>query len=249
MNTQPLSKNQLKEYRALKQSKFRKSSGLFIAEGVRLCQDLLDTEIQLEAAVTPSGFDTFELPRGLQTFTATSVQMEQLSDSRNPQDVIFICRIPAQAELPKPNSNQIILCLDRISDPGNLGTLLRTARWFGVETVLLSSECADPYNPKVVRASMGAVGSIGMRTQVDLDVFCQEWQSMGGRAFALDMEGSNIRELENQQPALIVVGSEAHGISPELRETCQTITIPGSGSAESLNAAMAAGIALWELSV
>ena len=242
-----LSKAQVSEYRSLKQSKFRQATGLFLLEGVRLCQDVIASGLELEACITLENFDDIEIPDQTPRLTANQVQLEQLSDSRSPQPIICIGFIPIEQPLPQPDQSELVLVLDRIADPGNLGTILRTARWFGVKDVVLSIDCADPFNPKAVRASMGAIAAVNLHRHIDLESYLGEWKQNEGSVLALDTRGEPLRGRKISGPTLLIAGSEAHGVDPALLELAEGVSIPGSGDGESLNAAMATGIALWEL--
>ena len=246
--TSILTRALLQQYRGLKQSKGRQATGWFLLEGQRLCRDVLDSLLEIEAAVVADSFDAFALPPDLSIYTATRVQGEQLADSRSPQDIFLIARIPKTRSLPKPSDVRKVLALDRIADPGNVGTLLRSARWFGIETVLLSPQCADPYNPKTVRSSMGAIGALDIHRHVDLIAYCEDWVTAGGKLVGLDMTGAAIQDHDFQMPMVLIVGSEAHGLDPKLASRAKCLKIPRAGSGESLNAAMAGTIALWEWS-
>ena len=250
MNSLPalLTNAQAASYRALKRSKYRRLEGLFLLEGARLCEEALHSDLDIVACITSKNFEKISIPPGVKHFEASPVQIEQISDSKSPQGIICIARIPDNPKKPDVGSTKLLLVLDRISDPGNMGTIFRSALWFGIEDILLGPECVDPYSPKVVRGSMGAIGTLNINTSSDLCESAREWQSAGGQVAALHMQGTAIHTFIQEKPLFLVVGSEAHGVEPELLNLSVPISIEKPGAGESLNAAMATGIALFELS-
>jgi len=243
-----LTNAQTSSFRALKRSKFRKLEGLFLLEGVRLCQEAFQSDLEIIACITSKNFDKIPIPPDLQHFEATPVQIEQISDSKSPQGIICVARIPENNADPETTSTKILLVLDHISDPGNMGTIFRSALWFGVRDILIGPECVDPYSPKVVRGSMGAVGTLKLYTSNDLGASAEVWKIAGGEVAALHMKGDALQTFKSEKPLFLIIGSEAHGVDPALLEISTTLTIEKQGSGESINAAMAAGIALYELS-
>lgn len=238
---------QSSSYRALKRSKIRKQEGLFLLEGIRLCEEAFNSNLEIIACITSKNFDRIEIPQGIQRFDATPVQIEQIADSKSPQGIICIARIPDPPQPPVVDKTKILLVLDRISDPGNMGTIFRSALWFGITDILLGPDCVDPYSPKVVRGSMGAIGTLRLHTSDDLQSSVKSWKTEGGEVAALHMEGISLRGFKNDKPLFLVVGSEAHGVDEKLLELSTPISIEQVGAGESLNAAMATGIALYAL--
>jgi TrmH family RNA methyltransferase len=242
-----LSKADVARYRNLKQSKFREQERLFLLEGVRLCEEAFNSNLDITCCITVKGFDKVAIPAGLSQLEANQTQLEQISDSRNPQGIICIANIPKPSAFPSPGAKAIVLVADRISDPGNLGTIFRTALWFGVTDILLGPGCVDPYNPKVVRSSMGAIVAINLHFSDDLISSVTDWQKAGGNIVALHMSGEPLNAFKPKKGLILIIGSEAHGVDPELLELSRCLSIEKPGQGESLNAAMATGIALYEL--
>lgn len=242
-----LTNAQTSSYRALKRSKYRKQEGLFLLEGTRLCEEALASDLDIIACITSKTFGQLQLPEEVRHFEATPVQIEQISDSKSPQGIICIARIPELHSKPDATNTQLLLVLDRLSDPGNMGTIFRSALWFGVTDILLGPECVDPYSPKVVRGSMGAIGTLNLHHSPNLQESASEWMSDGGVIAALHMQGTPIHTYKHESPLFLVVGSEAHGVDPNLLKISKPLSIEKPGSGESLNAAMATGIALFEL--
>lgn len=249
--TQPsslLTHAQAATYRTLKRSKGRKQSGLFLLEGVRLCQESLSSDLEIVACITTKDFQPFSIPDSVQQLEATPLQIQQISDSKSPQGVLCVARIPRIVSTPSPAETKILLVLDRISDPGNMGTIFRSALWFGVTDILLGPDCVDPFSPKVVRSSMGAIGALSLHASENLVHSAESWKNEGGTLAALHMEGTPLQDFQAANSLFLVVGSEAHGVEPTLLSLTTTLAIGKPGAGESLNAAMATGIALFQLS-
>jgi len=244
---QNLSKSQTASFRNLKQSKFRKQTGLFLLEGLRLCEEALNSDLEITACITAKNYDKIVIPEHLSRFEASQTQIEQISDNKNPQGVIFIAKIPEATPLPAPQETKILIVADRISDPGNLGSILRTALWFGVKDILLGPDCVDPYNPKVVRGSMGAIASLNIHLSDNLVTNALDWKTSEGELAALHMTGTDLNQYQPANGLFLIIGSEAHGVSQELLSLSTPLSIKKLGQGESLNAAMALGIALYEL--
>ena len=220
---------------------------MFLLEGVRLCADALQSQLEITACITAKHFADFVIPEQITHFEATAAQLKQISDSRHPQGIICIAKIPQVNELPVPEPGKTLLVLDRLADPGNMGTIFRSALWFGVTDILLGPGCVDPYNPKVVRSSMGAIARLQLHASENLLKSAEAWQQAEGKVAALHMKGQSLALYQPDSGLFLLVGSEAHGLAPELLDIAVPISIERTGYGESLNAAMAAGIALYEL--
>ncbi len=242
-----LTNAQTSTYRSLKRSRFRKQAGLFLLEGARLCGEALASELEIVACITSKTFEKFLIPPDVDHYLATPVQIAQISDSKSPQGIICVARIPQTTEGLDPNAMQLLLVLDRLSDPGNMGTIFRSALWFGIHNILLGPDCVDPYSPKVIRASMGAISKLNLHTSADLFRSAQDWKSSGGEIAALHMSGTELHHYRSEKSLFLIVGSEAHGVEQNLLDIARPLSIEKHGSGESLNAAMATGIALFEL--
>lgn len=245
-----ISKSHTKYIQSLQHKKFRDESNRFIGEGPKLVTDLLeDGNFRCE--------EIYALPKWLndhaylqQKHAGTrfeevkDFELEKISALITPHQVLAVFEkqeVPSEMD-PK---GCITLALDAIQDPGNLGTLIRIADWFGVKQIMCSPGCADQYNPKVVQASMGSIG----RVRLKYDSLA-EW--LGNHpdipSYAAALQGNDIRTIKAPEEAVIIIGNEAHGISAEVMAAVkETITIKRKGKAESLNAAVAAGIILSHL--
>ncbi|NQV14196.1 RNA methyltransferase [bacterium] len=242
-----LTKAQVNFYRGLKRSKNRKNEALFLLEGIKLCEELFKSQFEIEACIISKGFDKLALPEQIIPFVASPTQIQQISDSKTPQGIICVSKIPGPALLPLPTSGKTLLVLDGMADPGNMGTIFRSALWFGIDDILLGPDCVDAYSPKVVRSSMGAILSLNIHHSEDLKASALTWQQAGGELTALHMSGTALEDFQTEKGLFLVVGSESHGVHPDLLQLTTALAIEKRGGGESLNAAIAAGIALYAL--
>lgn len=236
-----LSKNQIKLITSLQLKKYRKQHQLFIAEGIKVIQELLNSNFELEHIfVTDAIFPN--VPKNKITVIAAT-ELKKISALATPNNCLALFRIPA--EQPVLQSG-LILALDDIRDPGNLGTIVRLADWFGVKQIVCSAETVDVFNPKVVQATMGSITRVNV-FYTDLAEFLKEAQLPVCGTF---MDGANIYKSELPKEGIIVMGNEANGISHDIeRLTSKRISIPRFGDlqqTESLNVATATAIILSE---
>ncbi|HMO32248.1 MAG TPA: RNA methyltransferase [Lacibacter sp.] len=241
-----LTKNEVKHIQSLHHKKGREESDCFLVEGVKITRELLAEcpqqlvalyalpEFFREQALTPTG-DRFR--------EISPAELERISALQTPQQVVCVVRRLVQPQLLSPENNWILV-LDGIRDPGNMGTILRLADWFGIRQVVASPDSVDGCNPKVVQASMGSVLRVPVIVQ-ELDGYCRQSH---GPVVAAVLNGTPVQDYVFPDGGLLLIGNEAQGIRPGLLERVQqAVTIPSFGKAESLNAAVATGILLWEL--
>lgn len=174
----------------------------------------------------------------------TEKELGRISGLKSPNQLLATVHYASSKQ--RKASEGHILLLDDVKDPGNLGTIIRTADWFGVQQVICSPNSVDRYNPKVVQASMGSI----FRMPLYYDQLDQKIDSLkiaGYSIFGADMHGENAFEIDYPQKTALIMGSESHGLSDLIRSMTQTITIPKKGKAESLNVAMATGILLAKI--
>ena len=247
-----LTRNEILRLKSLHSPKGRKNENAVLIEGLRLVEDCLESQwpsLQLfiveKNLEKPQYATTLNLAQsvGIEPTPISQKDMERISDTKNPQGIALEIQIPDECE--DVQIADKILYLDNISDPGNLGTIMRTAVWFGVEQILLSENCANIWNPKVVRSAMGA------HFKIDCDVFnldqlLSENPELAHQVYGAYMDGKPLAEVEiNNSQWILVLGNEARGISENLEGFInQKITIEGSGFQESLNVAVASGIIL-----
>lgn len=225
----------------------RREHGLFLAEGQRLVNELAVCPERIEFLYArPESLELVHDALRKQTIYLLEEDAADLFSTENPQGLGAVVRMAEYSEytrlldLQKP-----FLVLDGLSDPGNAGTILRAADWFGIGAVLFTKDSVDPYNPKVVRASMGAI----FRLPIVENITPEDIVASGRPVYALDAGGT--LQLGRDQLAgngMYIVGNEAHGVSDIWRENSHTLSIPGAGNGESLNAAMATTVLCWELS-
>ena len=227
----------------LSSRKAREEAGLFVADGTKLLQEAVRYYPGLETVILSDGVEA-QVPDDVRLVRVPADVMESISPMASPQGALFLCRLPGKERfLPRGGS----LLLDGIQDPGNLGTILRTADALDIPVVLLEG-CADPYSHKVVRASMGAV----LRTPVYQSSWAQiaaDCAAAGVKiaVTALSDRASDIRQAKLGDMA-VVIGSEGQGVRREILETADAeLIIPMNAHCESLNAAVAATIVMWEM--
>lgn len=245
-----LSKTHTKYIQSLQHKKLRDELNLFIAEGPKVVSDLLNDRkfICKEILAVQEWLDANDELRSIHTntlFTAVEdFELEKISALSTPHLVLAVFE-KNHAVIDFKTKDKITLALDTIQDPGNLGTIIRIADWFGVKDMICSVGCADMYNPKVVQGSMGSLGRVNV-VYTDLS----EWlhKNKNVKIYAAALEGKNLNSMDRLKEGIIIIGNEANGISDNIMELVdEKITIPRTGEAESLNAAVAAGIILSHL--
>ena len=234
-----LSKNHIKLITSLSQKKYRQKHQLFIVEGVKVVQEFLSSSYELEILFSTENDFSFT-----NKFIKVSDQeLKKISGLKNPNKVLAIFKIPNQIN---PKTDDLVLALDNINDPGNLGTIIRLCDWFGIEQLVCSNETVDCFNPKVVQASMGSLTRVGI-SYLDLKKYLQ---NASVPIFIADMDGLNVYKTKLPDSAVLVLGNEANGISDDIKQLVTTkITIPRYGAfqqTESLNVATASAILLSE---
>ena len=241
-----LTKNTIKQIASLRQQKFRKELGLFVVEGRKMVEELLHSRFETVGLYATEAFLT-DYPAFAQAETVTEVQMQQMSGQNTPPGILSVVKIPQQGEI--KTSSRLILALDGIANPGNMGTLIRTAEWFGIHDIVCSKDCVELWNPKVVQATMGSLFRVKV-WKTDLAAFLQKAKSEGKAVYGALLEGENLFEMSEKPEGILVIGSESHGIRAEVLP-CIThpITIPrvGDSATESLNAAVAGAILMAEM--
>ena len=224
---------EIKQIRSLSEKKFRDATGLFVVEGEKLVREALD-----------SGFKVVRVLRREEIGDAAMARISQLS---SPSPVLAVVARPEPAA--DGPVHGLCLGLDGIRDPGNLGTILRIADWFGVETVYLSADCVEPFNPKVIQASMGSIFRVHFET-VDLPALARRFREAGMPVYGTFLDGKDLYRETLRPEGLVVMGNEANGIRPAVAaEVDARLTIPafGKSGAESLNVAAATAVTLSEI--
>lgn len=242
-----LSKARIKLIRSLRIKKFRDELQLFTAEGIKLVEDLLPGFVCEMVLVTPKWavqaktFGTKEL------IEVSEAELATVSQQQTPQGILAVFRMK-EVELPGDIRQQLTLALDDIQDPGNLGTIIRIADWFGIRHIFCSLQTADVYNPKVVQSCMGALARVTLH-YVDLPLFLASQMSLP--VYGTSLEGENIYHSDLSQSGIIVMGNEGRGISQETAKQVTSLLLipcfPGDEpTSESLNVAVATAIVCAE---
>lgn len=242
-----LSKSQISFVNALHLKKNRRDRGLFLVEGTKSISEFINSNYQVDSIYcTGSSLEKFnDLSPSIKLHEISEPELKKISTLNTPQDALAIIRIPEKTPLRSESFlDKYTLVLDGIQDPGNLGTIIRTADWFGFSQMVCSDDTVDAFNPKVVQASMGSLSRLAVH-YVNLSSFIKEMQLPVYGAF---LEGDSVYETGFDRPGLIVLGNEGKGISDSVIELItDKITIPRFGDAESLNVAVSASIICSEI--
>lgn len=236
-----ISKNELKYIQSLYHKKVREETGLFVAEGVKLVNELLQSNFVVRKAYAikewkaAAGFNAVQM---IEPF-----ELEKISNLSTPNQVLALVEQKRISHEPKQENNLTIV-LDGIQDPGNLGTIVRIADWFGITQIVASEDTTDIYNPKVVQSTMGSI----IRVDVWYKNIDQWLNTASVPVYGALLNGKSIYEAASIKEGILVIGNESKGIRNNiLPHIQQAITIPAKGHAESLNAAVATGIILSHL--
>tara|TARA_B110000902_G_scaffold266378_1_gene353906 strand:- start:6067 stop:6798 length:732 start_codon:yes stop_codon:yes gene_type:complete len=236
-----ISKSQSKIITSLSQKKYRQKHKLFIAEGVKVVNELLNSSLEID---TLFAVDDFQTDISLDMITRISVKdLQKISNLKTPNKVLGLFKIPDEKPLKK---NGLILALDDVNDPGNLGTIIRLCDWFGISQLLCSKETVDCYNQKVVQATMGSLTRVSV-SYIDLEAYLT---ASNLPTFIADMDGENVYKSQLPNEGILIMGNEANGVSDKIKVLIKNkISIPRFGETqetESLNVATATAILLSE---
>jgi len=249
-----LTLNELKYYSSLQKKKFRSLENKFIVEGKRFVDEGIKSDYKCELIVHTSKFNISGLSnynligsKNIRVEQLKSSDFKKLSDTKSPQNIAAIFHKKKTGE--NDYSDNLLVALEDISDPGNLGTILRTCDWFGISNVIISGTSADLYNPKVLRSSMGSIFHINAACPENFYQELIKVRSGDYKILCADLNGENIYDYSTgENKILVVFCSEAHGPSSKLSEIIDgRITIPKLGDAESLNVASASAVILAQL--
>ncbi len=238
---QMLTNNETKLIKSLVKKKFRQKYNNFIVEGVKIIHEALKSELKIHKIYT-----TDVIFDGNNTLTEliSESELKKISQLVQPNTALALCEIPKEKPI---QTEGLILALDDIRDPGNLGTIIRLADWFGINQIICSPETVDMYNPKVIQASMGSF----LRVQINYVDLNEFFQTYSYPVLGTFMEGKNIYQTHFPEKTALILGNEANGISEKLLpHITEKISIPRLGKlqqTESLNVAMATGIILGEM--
>jgi TrmH family RNA methyltransferase len=241
-----ITKNTIKQIASLRQQKFRKALGLFVVEGRKMTEELLHSNFETVGLYATEAF-LADYPAFTKAEVVSEVQMQQMSGQDTPPGILAVVRIPQQGEI--KTSSCLVLAMDGIANPGNMGTLIRTAEWFGIRDVVCSQDCVELWNPKVVQATMGSLFRVKVWA-TDLPAYLQKAKAEDKAVYGALLEGENLFQMSTKPEGILVIGSESHGIRADVLP-CIThpVTIPRADGSltESLNAAVAGAILMAEM--
>ncbi|MCK6263662.1 RNA methyltransferase [Vibrio sp. ZSDE26] len=235
-----ISKNQLKTLRALGQKKQRKALGLFLVQGEKNVLELVGSNLNTKQIFATSEFlsEHKDLLNGFDCIDASLDELTKASTLKSNNAAIAIVETP---NMDVPTAKGTMIALDGVSDPGNLGTIIRVADWYGIKHIIASTDCADPYNPKTISATMGSFARVSV-SLVDLPSYLEASNLPVYGAF---LEGDSVHQTTFKPEGILLMGSESHGVREAAScYVTDKVTIPSFGGAESLNVAMATGIIL-----
>jgi len=241
---QPLSKNVIRHLNSLKIKKYRYTHREFIVEGPKVVEEFLHAGWEAISVFTVNR-DLLPLLEFEKIVLVSDGELKKISALQTPNSILAVFRMPET--LPEEVTfNQWTIALEGIRDPGNLGTIIRVADWFGIGLVVCSPDCADPFNPKTVQASMGSLARVKL-LETDLPSFFRLQATVP--VFGALLNGTSYKEVDYPSAGILLIGNESAGISDTLLPfITKPITIPRYGQAESLNAAIATAIICSELS-
>lgn len=249
-----ISKARLKNILGLKYKKFRDEQNLFLIEGYRLCQEALQSDFTVETLLIspdilspPKVNEIVQLTRQkqIEVIEIQQTETKRLAETATSQGIFCVVlqkRYDLEAVLNK--KNQLIVIIDEGQDPGNVGTIIRTCDWFGIDAIFLSHGTVELYNPKVIRSTMGSIFHLPIVSGIDLNIFLPQLKKTGWHIFGADVNGKHsYNQIDCPRPTALVFGNENTGIKSDLfKYFDKTVKIPSYGKAESLNMATAAAI-------
>ena len=237
-----LSKSQISLLKSLQHKKERKQNSLFLVEGYKSVIEFINSPYQIEGIYHAASFDPkmLNLSQKINLYNISVTDIEKISSLKTPQEVIALVKIPQHPTLNNQKLKQkFSLVLDGVQDPGNMGTIIRTADWFGITNLVCSEDTVDVYNPKVVQATMGSLARMNI-SYTDLKEFLR---SAKLPVYGALLNGESIYKTNFGTEGLVVMGNEGNGIRPEIEALIShAVTIPRIGGAESLNVAIATAI-------
>jgi len=247
-----LTKRELKYYSSLKKTKYRKIEQRFIVEGIKLVDEAISSNFECEIVLASSDFikKNSEIIEKIKHSTIVQPVSESdintIADTKTPQGILAVVETPLQRYIDE-TANGIIVALENISDPGNIGTIIRTCDWFGIKDLIISSNSVDIYNPKVIRSTMGSIFHVQIHITDNIIGTLKALKNSGKKIYCADMEGESLYSSGKSNDGILVFSNEANGPTEKLLDISDSIiTIPKLGNAESLNVASAAAIVISE---
>ena len=232
-------------WRSLRDKKGRLEQNAFLVEGVRMVREALSSSFTVNAVLLREGFvPDFDIPDSIRTYLLPEHVFQSVCDTKTPQGIAAVLNLQA-----KEAAGSRLLALDGVQDPGNVGTIIRTADAAGFDGVLFSPECADLFSPKVLRSTMGSIFRLGFSFPKSLPYALTQLKKDGFSVLSSQLDGDPFYERKNIGSSFVlVIGNEGNGISDEVKAVAtHRLCLPMCGGAESLNAAVAAGIMMYDL--
>lgn len=232
-------------WKSLKDRKGRKETGCFLVEGRKMVEEAIASAFLVEAVLLDDArIAEFSLPAHIPAYTMPAHVLAAVCDTKTPQGIAAVVRM---ADVPVQGKR--LVAMDGVQDPGNVGTIIRTADAAGFDGVLLSTQCADVFSPKVLRATMGSVFRMGIRVTDDLPGMLADMVQEGASVLSSQLDGEPFYQRSPlNERFVLVIGSEGNGVTDEVKAVAtHKVKLPMRGGAESLNAAVAAGIMMYEL--
>ena len=242
-----LSKSQISFIKSLHQKKYRKENGLFLVEGIKSIKEFIQSPYRIHTIFYLSEHSGLlpKLPANINLFEVNNVELGKISTLQTPQGFLAVVHLPESKPADLQNlRNQFTIVLDGVQDPGNMGTIIRTADWFGFKNIICSEDCVEVFNPKTVQATMGSLARVNVHYN-DLNALLENNQIP---IFGALLEGESIYHTDWKKEGLIILGNEGKGISADvMNKITKPVTIPRFGEAESLNVAVSAAIFCSEI--
>lgn len=248
-----LSKNQIKLISSLQKKKFRDQHQLFVAEGYKLITDLLESKLETKYIIHTKNANTNDLikhNKNIELIECDASDLKKISSLKTPSDIIGVFKIPNSDFDKNDIHHSLSILLDDVQDPGNLGTIIRIADWFGINHIFCSRNTVDLYNPKVIQATMGALARVKI-IYTDLPQLVNEFGSTDFPVYGTFLEGETIYKSDLSTQGFIIMGNEGKGISPALKPlVSKKLFIPNfpsdQATSESLNVSVACSIVCSE---
>lgn len=251
-NITSLQNPRLRELRKLKERKYRERTGTFLIEGQRFLKEALRQQVEIDCVIVQDEIllEGLDLKSECEILIVPPDLMKDLAGTVTPQGILAQTRIPAPSSDAFEKTSGLWLYLDEIRDPGNLGTIIRTAHAFGLDGLILSKGCADPYQEKVLRSTMGSIFQVPLMLNQDT-AWLNQRLTQGATLYLADFQDAvELPAVDPSGASIVVIGNEAHGVSDTIRALPHvTVRIPMPGGAESLNAAVAAALMMYDLKI
>jgi len=241
-----LTKNEIKFIKSLQLKKFRDQHQQFVIEGEKVVTELFSQQkFTIKTIYYTNEFDFSLIPTEVESVLISNKELERISGFKKPNKVLAIAEFNLDSNINYAENN-LILLLDNVKDPGNLGTIIRTADWFGITQIIVSKNTVELFNPKVIQSSMGAIYRINFHIK-ELSSVLTEFKNKNYPIYGAVMHGENVYKTKLKSKSILVMGSESHGVSEEILDlVSDKITIQNFGKSESLNVAIATSILLSE---